>query len=95
MDIINADRVIVVQQHPAELSNGEIAVASLEELRTARLTGKRLLALWNGLPGPERVGHPALARMYGRVSRKPQKWPAYSLKRRGPSANSPASTPFA
>jgi hypothetical protein len=36
-----------------------------------------------------------LARMYGRVSRKPQKWPAHSLKRRGPSANSPASTPFA
>jgi hypothetical protein len=53
--IINADRVIVVRQHPAELSNGEIAVASLDELRAARLTGKRLLALCNGLPGPERL----------------------------------------
>jgi hypothetical protein len=37
------------------LSNGEIAVASLEELRAARLTGKRLLALWNVLPGPEKL----------------------------------------
>ena len=53
--IINADRVIVVRQHPAKLSNGEIAVASPDELRAARLTGKRLLALWNGLPGPERL----------------------------------------
>jgi hypothetical protein len=53
--IINADRVIVVPQYPAELSNGDIAVASLEELRAARLTGKRLLALCNGLPGPERL----------------------------------------
>jgi hypothetical protein len=53
--IINADRVIVVPQYPAELSNGEIAIASLEELRAARLTGKRLLALCNGLPGPERL----------------------------------------
>ena len=34
--IINADRVIVVPQYPAELSSGEIAVASLEELRAAR-----------------------------------------------------------
>jgi hypothetical protein len=52
--IINADRVIVVRQLPAKLSNDEIAVASLEELRAARLTGKRLLALYNGLPGPEK-----------------------------------------
>jgi hypothetical protein len=40
---------------PLSLSNGEIAVASLEELRAARLTGKRLFALWNGLPGPEKL----------------------------------------
>jgi hypothetical protein len=53
--IINADRVIVVPQYPAELSNGEIVVASLEELRAARLSGKRLLALCNGLPGPDRL----------------------------------------
>jgi hypothetical protein len=53
--IINTDRVIVVPQYPAELSKGEIAVASLDELRAARLTGKRLLALCNGLHGPERL----------------------------------------
>src|SRR6266404_6009617 len=52
--IINGDQVTVSREH-SDLSNGEIAVASLEELRAARLTGKRLLALWNGLPGPEKL----------------------------------------
>jgi hypothetical protein len=51
--IINGDQVTVARQHPSKLSKGEIAVASVEELRAARLTGKRLVALWNGLPGPE------------------------------------------
>jgi hypothetical protein len=72
--IINADRVIVVPQYPAELSNGEIAVASLEELRAARLTSKRLLALCNGLSGPERLS--AIAR--GCLSAWPRTAPSFS-----------------
>jgi hypothetical protein len=35
------------------IDKGEIAVASREELHAARLSGKRLLALWNALPGVE------------------------------------------
>jgi hypothetical protein len=36
------------------VNEGEIVVASNEELHTARLSGKRLLALWNALPGVEK-----------------------------------------
>ena len=35
-------------------NEGEILVASKEELHAARLSGKRLLALWNALPGVEK-----------------------------------------
>ena len=38
----------------AAVNDGEIAVASNEELRAAPLSAKRLLALWNALPGVER-----------------------------------------
>jgi len=33
-----------------QLNDGEIAVASNEELHAAPLSAKRLLALWNALP---------------------------------------------
>src|SRR5258708_31716900 len=36
------------------VNEGEIAVASNEELHAAPISGKRLLALWNALPGVER-----------------------------------------
>jgi hypothetical protein len=36
------------------VNEGEIAVASSEELHAARLSGKRLLALWNALPDVEK-----------------------------------------
>ena len=36
------------------INDGEIAVASNEELHAAPLTGKRLLALWNALPDVEK-----------------------------------------
>jgi hypothetical protein len=49
--IINADGLIVSRKTPVEPGESEIAVASLGELRAARLSGRRLLALWNGLPG--------------------------------------------
>ena len=41
-------------KRPATVSEGEIVVASKEELQAARLSGKRLLALWNALPGVEK-----------------------------------------
>jgi hypothetical protein len=36
------------------VNEGEIVVASNEELHAARLSSKRLLALWNVLPGVEK-----------------------------------------
>jgi hypothetical protein len=36
------------------VNEGEIVVASNEELHAARLSGKRLLALWNALPDVEK-----------------------------------------
>jgi hypothetical protein len=53
--IINADDLIVTRETPAEPGENEIVVASLDELRAARLSGKRLLALWNGLPDVDRL----------------------------------------
>ena len=53
--IINADNLIISREPPVEPGEGEIVVASADELRAARLSGKRLLALWNGLPGVERL----------------------------------------
>ena len=52
--LINADDLIVSRASPAEPGENEIVVTSVEELRAARLSGKRLLALWNGLPGVDR-----------------------------------------
>jgi hypothetical protein len=46
---------------PATVNEGEIAVAPKEELHAAPLSGKRVLALWNALPGVEKrrkVGDP-------------------------------------
>jgi hypothetical protein len=53
--IINANDLIVSRAAPAEPGDNEVVVTSLDELRAAGLSGKRLLALWNGLPGVERV----------------------------------------
>jgi hypothetical protein len=48
--IIGNDGVTLCREPPATVNKGEIAVASREELHAARLSGKRLLALWNALP---------------------------------------------
>jgi hypothetical protein len=53
--IINADDLIVTREAPAEPDENEIVVASRDELRVARLSGKWRLALWNGLPGVDRL----------------------------------------
>ena len=53
--IITADDLVVSRAAPAHPGESEIVVASLDELRAARLSGKRLLALWIGLPGADRL----------------------------------------
>src|SRR4051794_26743256 len=52
--IIGNDGITLYRKAPAALNDGEIAVASNEELHAAPLSGKRLLALWNALPGVEK-----------------------------------------
>src|SRR5271154_2238325 len=52
--IIGNDGITLCREPPAAVSEGEIVVASNEELHSAQLSGKRLLALWNALPGVEK-----------------------------------------
>jgi len=52
--IIGNDGITLCREALATVNEGEIAVASKEELHTAPLSGKRLLALWNALPGVEK-----------------------------------------
>src|SRR5215475_6805858 len=52
--IIGNDGIRLCREAPTGLNEGEVAVASNEELRAAPLGGKRLLALWNALPGVEK-----------------------------------------
>ena len=52
--IIGNDGITLCREAPSTVNEGEIAVASQEELHAAPLTGKRLLALWNALPGAEK-----------------------------------------
>ena len=52
--IIGNDGITLCRELPATVNDGEIAVASNEELHSAPLSGKRLLALWNALPGVEK-----------------------------------------
>src|SRR3984893_19500955 len=51
--IIGNDGITLCRTAPAAVNDGEIAVASNEELRAAPLSAKRLLALWNAVPGVE------------------------------------------
>src|SRR6201995_6130871 len=52
--IIGNDGITLCRTTPATVNDGEIAVASNAELHAAQLGGKRLLALWNALPGVEK-----------------------------------------
>src|SRR5262252_1517822 len=52
--IIGNDGIRLCHEAPATVNESEIAVASNEELLAAPLSGKRLLALWNALPGVEK-----------------------------------------
>jgi hypothetical protein len=52
--IIGNDGIALCRETPTALNDGEIVVTSEEELHAAPLNGKRLLALWNALPGAEK-----------------------------------------
>src|SRR5437879_6203098 len=52
--IIDNDGITLNREPPAAMNEGEIVVASNEELHAAQLSGKRLLALWNALPDVEK-----------------------------------------
>src|SRR6202140_276589 len=52
--IIGNDGITLCREPPAAVNEGEIVVASSEELHAAQLSGKRLLALWNALPDVEK-----------------------------------------
>jgi hypothetical protein len=48
------DGITLSRESPAAVREGEIVVASNEELHAAQFSGKRLLALWNALPDVEK-----------------------------------------
>jgi hypothetical protein len=52
--IIGNDGITLCREPPATVNEGEIVVASSEELHAARISGKQLLALWNALPDVEK-----------------------------------------
>ena len=52
--IIGNDGIRLCHEAPTTVNEGEITVASNEELLAAPLSGKHLLALWNALPGVEK-----------------------------------------
>src|SRR5205814_3481620 len=49
--IIGNDGIALCRKASATVNDGEVAVASNEELHAAPLSGKRLLVLWNAQPG--------------------------------------------
>jgi hypothetical protein len=53
MYIIGNDGIALCREAPA-LNDGEIVVTSKDGLHAAPLNGKRLLALWNALPGADK-----------------------------------------
>jgi hypothetical protein len=72
---------------PAKVRDGEIVVASKEELHAAPLNGKRLLALWNALPGVDKrrkVGdrEGLIELLWSAIERLPDPEPRADPKRR-------------
>jgi hypothetical protein len=52
--ITGNDGITLCREAPAAVNEGEIMAASSEQLHAARLSGKRLLVLWNALPGVDK-----------------------------------------
>jgi Protein of unknown function (DUF3489) len=84
--IIGNDGIALCRETPAAVNDGEMVVSSKEELLAAPLNGKRLLALWNALPGVEkrrRVGHSAalIEQLWSAIERLPDPEPRGDPKR--------------
>src|SRR5258707_3042682 len=84
--VIGNNGITLSHEAPATVNAGEIAVASNEELHAAPLNGKRLLALWNALPGVEkrrRVGDRAalIDELWSAIERLPDPEPRADPKR--------------
>src|SRR5438309_7378806 len=84
--IIGNDGITLCREPPATVNKGEVAVASREELHAARLSGKRLLALWNALPGVEKqtkVGDrdPLIDQLWSAIEALPDPDPPSDTKR--------------
>ena len=78
--IIGNDGIALCRKVPAKVRDGEMVVSSKEELLAAPLNGKRLLALWNALPGVEkrrRVGDRAalIEQLWSAIERLPDPEP--------------------
>jgi len=67
--IIGNDGITLCREAPATVNDGEIVVASNEELHAAPVNGKRLLGLWNALSGVEAGGRSATAPQEPKVRR--------------------------
>jgi hypothetical protein len=52
--VIGNDGITLCREPPAVVDQGEIVVASKQQLHAAALGGKRLLALWNALSGVQK-----------------------------------------
>ena len=84
--IIGNDGITLCREAPTAVNEGEIAVASNAELHTAPLGGKRLLALWNALPGVEkrrRVGNRGalIDQLWSAIEALPEPEPQSDTKR--------------
>ena len=78
--IIGNDGIALCRETPAAVNDGEMVVSSKEELLAAPLNGKRLLALWNALPGVDkrrRVGDRAalIEQLWSAIERLPEPEP--------------------
>ena len=76
--IIGNDGIALCRETPAAVNGGEMVVSSKEELLAAPLNGKRLLALWNALPGVDkrrRVGDRAalIEQLWSAIERLPSR----------------------
>ena len=84
--IIGNDGITLCRKAPATVNDGEVAVASNADLHAAPLGAKRLLALWNALPGvPKRrkVGdrNALIDQLWSAIERLPDPEPQPDPKR--------------
>ena len=84
--IIGNDGITLCRKAPATVNDGEVAVASNADLHAAPLSAKRLLALWNALPGvPKRrkVGdrNALIDQLWSAIERLPDPEPQPDPKR--------------